>query len=136
MQSLCQLFVLSHHVLDWQRVTPVIGQIAKLGRVFAPAVYSQFLRHTWCFIQLAQGDGTVDTVFGHVPVGRPLATTNCEETGVVYVDCVIARKLRRAAGTTGLDQRSDADKYTEHILALGLTAEVAAGLFRGINSIS
>ncbi len=75
--------------------------------------------------KLAQGDGVVHRVLGHMPVGRPLAAHNGQQTRVIDMDGVIARERRRLARSPiGFHQRTNADIDAEHITALWRAAEV------------
>ncbi len=44
------------------------------------------------FVELAEGDGVVDAILGHVAIGGPFAADDGEQAGALDVDGVIARE--------------------------------------------
>src|SRR5271170_3303243 len=93
------------------------------------AVNVQTSRDAGLFLQSTEGGGVVDTVLRHMPIGGPLSANDREQTGVINVNRVVARK---GGGLSigcsgGLDQRPDSYIHAENIFAGRLVTEIAAG---------
>src|SRR5690554_6947002 len=90
--------------LEWQ-----LGRVAASGR-----------------LQMPGGDGALQGVAGHLPVGGPLAAGNGHQPAGRNLDVVVARYLCGGLVALRLEQGAEPCPGGQHILARELAVEVAA----------
>ena len=67
--------------------------------------------------QLAEGDGVVDAIFGHVAIGGPLAAGDGEQAVGIDMEDVIAGE--RGGFALAFNQRAEANKHGQNVGASG-----------------
>ena len=119
MELLAEALVGSGQGQDRVRIRTVDAQAGQRVDSLLVAVDLQVVRLARHIRKLAQRDGVVHAVLGHMAIGGPFAAHDGQQSGVVDMDGVIARErggLARSA--VGFDQRTNADIHAEHITAL------------------
>src|SRR6185437_17108061 len=108
-------------------IAAIYAQSAEVIDILTISVNVQVARDAGFFFETTERDGVIDTIFRHVTVGRPLAARDSEQTGVIDMNGVIARKSGCLARVRsgGFHQRANANIDAEDILAARWTAEIA-----------
>src|ERR1022692_4642536 len=76
------------------------------------------------FRQAGQRGRLVDTIFGHVAIGSPLASTDRDHAGILDADGMVSRKRRGIAALAGTHQRANSREDAEYVVARRLLFEI------------
>ena len=94
-----------------------------------PTVQAQIFRTTSAFFQTGNAGRIIDGIFGHLPIGRPLAAHDRDQPRLRDQHGMLTRDGLRTAGLgVGFHQWPQPGEATQNILALGIMVEVARGI--------
>src|ERR1035438_3995312 len=88
------------------------------------AVDIEMSRDARPFRQTGQCRRLVDTIFRHVAIGSPLASTDRDHAGVFDADGMVSRKRRGIPGFAGTHQRANSREDAENVAARRLLFQI------------
>src|SRR6266545_2185510 len=127
MKGLAELRILFDQRANRLGIGAVDPEVAGPSRAGLMAVDAEGFGHTFLLVQVGQSGGLVYAILGHVPIGRPLAPGDGEQSALIDVDGVVARQRGGVVAVAGFHERTNAGESAENVRAGWLLVEVECG---------